>query len=116
MVEAAKTAEATEVLNAEIAALKQRTADERTDFALRSAGARNVKVARALLDDYEGDVGGLRKAEPWMFADVGTTSQDASQKVGGTTGLEPAGVAGGSDDCYTRRWERIAGLTDEKEA
>lgn len=35
--DAAKTAEAAEALNAEIAALKRQMADERTEFALRSA-------------------------------------------------------------------------------
>lgn len=45
---AAKTAEATEALNAEIASLKQQMADERTEFALRAAGARSVKAAKAL--------------------------------------------------------------------
>lgn len=43
---AAKTAEATEALNAEIASLKQQMAEERTEFALRAAGARSVKAAR----------------------------------------------------------------------
>jgi hypothetical protein len=96
--ETTKTAEATEAPNAEIAKLKRQMANERIDFALRSVGARNVKAACALLDDYEGDVSRLREAEPWMFADMGATSQDTSQRVGGTTSLEPAGVAGGSDE------------------
>ena len=43
--EAAKTAEATESLGKEIADLKARLADERTEFALRSAGARSVTAA-----------------------------------------------------------------------
>jgi hypothetical protein len=47
--EAAKTAEATERLGKEIADLKARLADERTEFALRSAGARSVTAAKALL-------------------------------------------------------------------
>lgn len=47
--EAAKTFEATEALNAEIAALKQQMADERVEFALRAGGARSVKAAKALL-------------------------------------------------------------------
>ena len=43
--EAAKTAEATEALGKEIADLKARLADERTEFALRSAGGRSVTAA-----------------------------------------------------------------------
>ena len=104
--EAAKTAEATERLGKEIADLKARLADERTEFALRSAGARSVTAAKALLAEHDGDVAALAKAEPWLFE-----TKDSSQ--GGTTGLEPAGASGGSDDQYMRRWERIAGLADE---
>lgn len=104
--EAAKTAEATEALGKEIADLKARLADERTEFALRSAGARSVTAAKALLAEHDGDVAALVKAEPWLF-DAGGPGK------GGATGLEPAGASGGSDDQYMRRWERIAGLADE---
>jgi len=106
---AAKTAEATEALNAEIASLKQQMADERTEFALRSAGARSVTAAKALLAEHGGDVAALAKAEPWLFETKGS-GQDSAE---GTTGLEPAGASGGSDAQYMRRWERIAGLADE---
>lgn len=107
--EAAKTAEATETLGKEIADLKARLADERTEFALRSAGARSVTAAKALLTEHDGDVEALVKAEPWLF-------EGASTKGGaeGTTGLEPAGASGGGDAQYMRRWATIAGL-DEKE-
>ena len=44
----------------------------------------------------------LKAAEPWLFEDV---------HAGGTTGLEPAGAAGG-DDGELRRWRGIAGLED----
>ena len=104
--EAAKTAEATEALGKEIADLKARLADERTEFALRSAGARSVTAAKALLAEHDGDVAALVKTEPWLF-DAGGPGQ------GGATGLEPAGASGGSDDQYVRRWARIAGLADE---
>jgi hypothetical protein len=104
--EAAKTAEATERLGKEIADLKARLADERTEFALRSAGARSVTAAKALLAEHDGDVAALAKAEPWLFETKGSSQ-------GGATGLEPAGASGGSDDQYVRRWERIAGLAGE---
>lgn len=106
-----KASEATETLNTEIAALKQQIADERVEFALRLAGARSVKVAKAVLDERDGDVAALVAAEPWLFEQPGTCSQNSSQT--GATGLEPAGVAGGDGSAYMRRWERIAGLTDE---
>lgn len=54
--DAAKTAEATEALNAEIAALKRQMPDERVEFALRVAVARSVKTAKALLEEHDGDV------------------------------------------------------------
>lgn len=112
--EAAKTFEATEALNAEIAALKQQMADERVEFALRAGGARSVKAAKALLGGHDGDVAALVAAEPWLFEGAETTSQNGSQdSADGATGLEPAGVAGVSDERYMRRWERIAGLVDE---
>jgi hypothetical protein len=112
--EAAKTAEATETLNGEIAALRRQMADERVEFELRAAGARNVKAARAMLADYDGDVEALREANGWLFSQAGGTSQNSSQSAGDATGLEPAGVSGGSDAAYMRRWERIAGLSEGK--
>ena len=108
--EAAKSAEQAEKLSAEIAGLKQASADERVDFALQLAGCRNVKAARAVLDDYDGDVSKLREAEPWLFAKhmAGEGSQ------GGKTGLPNAGAA--TDEGKTlRRWRDIAGLTDDKD-
>lgn len=42
----ARQAKVAEALNAEIAELKRQMADERPEFALKSAGARNVKAAR----------------------------------------------------------------------
>lgn len=110
VVEAAKTSEATEALNKEIAALKKQMADERVEFALRS-----VKAAKALLEEHDGDVAALVAAEPWLFegVEVDTSQRTSQDSVGGTTGLEPAGASGGSDDQYMRRWERIAGLADE---
>ena len=52
--EAAKTAEATKALNEQIEALKAQMADERVEFALRSAGARSVRAAKALLSEHDG--------------------------------------------------------------
>lgn len=106
--EAAKSAEQAEKLSAEIAELKQASADERVDFALQLAGCRNVKAARAVLDDYEGDVSKLKEAEPWLFAKhmAGEGSQ------GGKTGLPNAGAA--TDEGKTlRHWREISGLADD---
>ncbi|MCI2085208.1 MAG: hypothetical protein LKJ98_00460 [Olsenella sp.] len=61
---AAKTAETTETLSTEIAALKRQMADERVEFALRAAGACSVKAAKALLSEHHCDMAALVAAEP----------------------------------------------------
>ena len=101
--EAAKSKEAAEALAAEIERLRADAAEERVGYELRLAGARNVVAAKALIGEHSGDVSALKAAEPWLFAEA------ASQ--GGTTGLEPAGAAGG-DDSELKRWRGIAGLED----
>lgn len=62
--EAAKNAETADGLRAEIAALKEQGESDRIDFKLRLAGCRNVKAARAVLDDHKGDIDKLKAAEP----------------------------------------------------
>ena len=101
--EAAKSRESADKLAAEIERLRAGAAEERVGYELRLAGARNVVAAKALLGEHGGDVSALKAAEPWLFAEA------APQ--GGTTGLEPAGAAGG-DDSELRRWRGIAGLED----
>lgn len=49
--EAAKTAEATEQLKSQIEELKRQGESDRLDFELQLAGCRNVKAARAVLDE-----------------------------------------------------------------
>ena len=107
---AAETKESAEKLTAEIAELKQQSADERVSYELRLAGARNVTAAKALLSEHDGDVGALKEAEPWLFEAAGAKND---KQQGGTTGLEPAGATG-KDDSTLKRWERIAGLDDDE--
>ena len=104
--DAAKTAEAAEALKGEIAELKKQGADERIEFSLMLAGCRNVKAAKAVLDDHGGDVEALKAAESWMFA-------DAPQKQAGKTGLPNAGAAK-DDEKQMKHWRDIAGLNDEE--
>ncbi len=104
--DAAKNAETAEGLRAEIAALKEQGESDRIDFALQLAGVRNVKAARAVLDDYKGDVDALKAAEPWMFADV-------PQRQTGKTGLPNAGTAT-DEGKQMKRWEKLAGLADDE--
>lgn len=107
--EAAKNAETAERLRGEIAELKAQGESDRIDFKLQLAGARNVKAARAMLDDYDGDVDVLKAAEPWLFANERT-----SKPQGGKTGLPNAGTS--SDEGKTmKRWRRLAGLDDSND-
>lgn len=104
--EAAASKEAANALRSEIEAVKAAAADERIECELRLAGARNVKAARALLDEHGGDVGALKEAEPWLFS--------AAPAPAGATGLPSAGAA--SDKGRTlKRWERLAGLDQDDE-
>ena len=103
---AAKNAETAEQLRSEIAELKAQGESDRIDFRLQLAGVRNVKAARAMLCDYDGEVDALKAAEPWLFADARTTKPQ-----GGKTGLPNAGTS--SDEGKTmKRWRRLAGLDD----
>ena len=106
--EAAKTAEGAERLRAEMDELRRRGDEERVGFELQLAGARNVKAARALLDDHGGDVESLKAAEPWLFGPA------APAAPAGATGLPAAGAA---DDAgaQMRRWREIAGLDGDEE-
>ena len=65
----------------QIAELKQASADERIDFKLQLAGCRNVKAARAVLDDYEGDIDKMKEAELWLFAKHLGDSKGATGKT-----------------------------------
>ena len=71
--------------------MKAQAADERVKFQLRLAGVRNVKAAKALLDDHDGDVAALNAVEPWLFSDSKPKGQTD------TIGLEPADVASKDD-------------------
>lgn len=101
--EAAKSKEAADALAAEIERVRAEAAEEKVAYELRLAGARNVTAAKALLGEHGGDVAKLKAAEPWLF--------EGAAPTGGTTGLEPAGAAGG-DDAESKRWRSIAGLED----
>ena len=109
MAEAAKNAEAAEALRGEIAELKAQGESDRIDFKLQLAGVRNIKAARAVLDDHGGDVDALKEAEPWLFADASTP-----KRQGGTTGLPNTGTSS-DEGKIMKRWRKIAGLDDSDE-
>lgn len=106
--DAAKNAEVAEVLRGEIAELKAQGESDRIDFKLQLAGVRNIKAARAVLDDHGGDIDKLKAEEPWLFAGAPTS------QPGGRTGLPNAGTS--SDEGKTmKRWRKIAGLDEADE-
>lgn len=103
--DAAKNAEAAEALRGEIAELKAQGESDRIDFKLQLAGVRNIKAARAVLNDHGGDIDALKAEEPWLFVDALVT------QPGGKTGLPNAGTS--SDEGKTmKRWRKLAGLDD----
>lgn len=105
--EAAKSAEAAEALRAEMDELRRQGEEQRIEFELTMAGARNVRAACVLLDEHGGDVSKLKEAEPWLFEGA------AAPKQAGKTGLPNAGAA--SDEGKTiKRWREIAGIADEE--
>ena len=105
LADAEKLGQQAETLKSENEQLKNRAASERIDFALQLAGCRSVKAARAVLDDYDGDIEKLKAAEPWMFA--------AQSAQGGATGLPNAGTAS-DDGKEERRWRKLVGLPAKK--
>lgn len=107
--EAARTAEGAEKLRAEMDELRRKGEEQRVGFELQIAGARNVKAARTLLADYEGDVVKLKAGEPWLFG-AGTATPTQT----GATELPNAGAA--SDEGATvKRWRKIAGIEGDEE-
>ena len=106
--DAAKSVEAAEKLSAEIDELRKQGESDRIDFKLQLAGVRNIKAARAVLDDHGGDIDKLKEAEPWLFADA------LAAQPGGRTGLPNAGTS--SDEGKTmKRWRKLAGLDDSND-
>ena len=105
LADAEKLGQQAESLKSENEKLKNQAASDRIDFALQLAGCRNVKAARAVLDDYDGDVEKLKAAEPYLFA--------AHAEQSGATGLPNAGTASenGKDE---KRWRKLVGLPSKK--
>ena len=96
--EAAKTEEGRKALEEKIAKLEADQRDERVAHKLELAGCLNAKAAKALLDDYDGDVAKLKAECPYLFSDGKPT---------GSTGLKPEGDAGKDMDA---RLDRAFGI------
>lgn len=72
----------------ELAASKKALADEKVNGGLKALGCLNVKAARALLDDYEGDAAKLKEACPYLFG--GTADRKPASTGGSPVGKPPA--------------------------
>lgn len=81
---AAKTEEGRKALEQKIEALEKSQADERVTHALELAGCKSVKAAKALLDDFGGDVAKLKAEHPYLFDD-GKPKGSLGAKPGGAT-------------------------------
>ncbi|MBR3385865.1 MAG: hypothetical protein IKG69_11800 [Atopobiaceae bacterium] len=86
-----------------ITELEARLEDEKVSNALKLAGCVNEKAAKAILGDYEGDVGKLAEACPYLFGG----SAEGKQK--GSTGAKHHGAPGAEKD-EDADLDRIFGL------
>lgn len=98
--EAAKTEEGRKALEEKIAKLEADQKDERVTHKLELAACRNTKAAKALLDDYDGDVAKLKEDCPYLFS-------DGKNKQTGSTGLKPDGDA---DKALDEKLDRAFGI------
>jgi len=102
--ESAKTEKAREDLKKEIEGVRAEIDEERTAWKLEKAGCRNVKAAKALLGDYDGDVSKLKGECPYLFEE---------DKPKGATGAKPGGAPDDKAARKAKAWE-AAGLPPEK--
>lgn len=91
--EAAKTKEGRDDLQKRLDEMKAELDGEKVAHRLELAGCVNVKAARALLDDYDGDVAKLKAECPYLFG---------KEKKTGTTGFKPEGTAKDDDAALDR--------------
>lgn len=102
--ESAKTEKAREDLKKEIESVRAEIDEERTAWKLEKAGCRNVKAAKALLGDYDGDVSKLKDECPYLFEE---------DKPKGATGVKPGGAPDDKAARLKKAYE-AAGLPPEK--
>lgn len=104
--EAAKTEDGRKELQERIAQMETQLADSKVEHALEMAGCVNVKAARAVLGDYDGDVDKLKSECPYLFAQ--------EKPKTGSTGL-PSGGAVSTAEQRRAKARAAAGLKPKKE-
>ena len=102
--EAAKTEEGRKALEERIAKLEAEQKDERITHKLEMAGCLNLKAAKALLDDYDGDVAKLKDSCPYLFS-------DGKNKQTGSTGFKHDGDA---EKALNEKLDRAFGLKEKE--
>lgn len=95
--DSAKTEKAREELKAEVQKARDEIAAEKLTWKLEKAGCKNTKAAKAVLDDYEGDIAKLKAECPYLF----------EEEKKGATGLKPEGVSKGTE---AEKADRILGI------
>lgn len=98
--EAAKTEAGRKDLQAQLDKLKADMEDERVTHELEMAGCLDAKMAKAVLDDYKGDIQKLKAEKAWLFG-----------AKTGTTGGKPAGTP--NDEDFDKKLDKAFGLTKE---
>lgn len=91
--EAGKKAESGEEALKKVGELEARLEDEKVSGALRLAGCVNEKAAKALLEDYEGDVAKLKEGCPYLFG---------AAKQTGSTGARQGGAPSASEELVAK--------------
>lgn len=84
--EAAENKAKREEYEKKVSDLEAKMADSEVNHKLELAGCKSLKAARALLDDFDGDVAKLKAEHPYLF-------DDDKQKQSGSTGGKPGGAA-----------------------
>lgn len=90
--EKAKTEEGRAELKQQLEEARASIADMKVNHSLEMLGCKNVKAAKALLEDYDNDPAKLKEAAPYLFGEEG------EQKPQGSTGKKPTGAADSSLD------------------
>lgn len=98
--ELSRTEEGRKEQRERIAKLEAELAEAKVDHSLELAGCVNLKAARAVLGDYEGDVAKLREACPYLFG-------QERRPQAGSTGLPASGASDGGLD---EKLDRAFGL------
>lgn len=86
---ASETKESREEFEAKIKKLEDDQAAMKLDYELKLAGCVNTKAAKAIIDDFDGDIMKLKGGAPYLF--------EQEKQTKGSTGKKPEGAASSSD-------------------